>query len=96
LSQLGLIEFHQGNHARAAQLFREALEIDPDDTVALYNLARLSIMEGKRAEGNRLIERFRRVKQRPMDRPMGGMGEPVVVPGKYAQLRDLGEVEAGS
>ncbi len=96
MSQLGLIEFHEGNHARAAQLFRNAIEIDPDNTVALYNLARLSIMEGKRAEGDRLIERFRNVKQRPIDRPVGGMGEPVVVPGKYARLRSLGEVEPGS
>ena len=96
LSQLGLIESHAGNHARDGELFRKALEIDPDDTVALYNQARLCILEGDREGGERLIDRFRKVKRRPTDRPMGGMGEPVLVPGKYARFRGLEGPKDGS
>jgi tetratricopeptide (TPR) repeat protein len=84
--QLGLIEFHRGNLNPAVEYFDDALRCDPSNMIALYNAARALKALGRDARSQELMERFKTLKaaQRPM--PGGGMGEPYLIPGKYASL----------
>lgn len=85
--QLGLIEFHRGNLTPAVEYFEQALQRDPDNPSALYNEARALKALGKEAESRRLMERFKALKASQKPTPGGGMGEPYLIPGKYASLR---------
>jgi tetratricopeptide (TPR) repeat protein len=57
---LGLAQLRerQGRHAHAEALYRRVLQLEPDDVIALNNLAGLlSGSDGKHAEGLQLVER---------------------------------------
>ena len=65
LFNVGFIEEHQGNQARAETLFQEALRINPDFPEALLELANLRIAEKKFAEAVPLLRRYVRVSHDP-------------------------------
>jgi len=59
---LGRIELADGRPERAAAAWVRTLEIDPENTTALYQLGLLYKKEGKAAEAGRLLDRFQRLK----------------------------------
>ena len=61
---LGQLLLASGNPAAAAQEWRAALKVDPENTTALYQLGLLSRQEGKTDEARRLMDRFRHAKAR--------------------------------
>ncbi len=85
--QLGLIEFHRGSLGQAVEYFEQALQLDAENPTALYNEARALKALGRDAKSRELMERFKVLKAARKPTPGGGMGEPYVIPGKYASLR---------
>lgn len=86
LGQLALIAFHQGRFEEALEYVERARREDPSSPMLIYSEARIRLQLGQREAAHRLFEEFRNRKNSE-PRPMtGGMGEPTVIPGKYAQL----------
>ena len=65
LFNVGFIEERQGNYARAEQLFREALRLNPNFPEALLELANLRITSKKFEEAAELLKRYVRVSREP-------------------------------
>jgi tetratricopeptide (TPR) repeat protein len=59
LAQLGLLRLREGLPKKAIPLFRQALELRPEDLLARYNLGRAYLQSGNRREGQRLLLEFR-------------------------------------
>lgn len=85
--QLGLIEFHRGNLDSAVKYFEQTLNRNPANPAALYNEARALKALGEDAKSRELMERFKALKATQKPVPGGGMGEPYLIPGKYASLQ---------
>jgi tetratricopeptide (TPR) repeat protein len=85
--QLGLIEFHRNHLESAVKYFEQALNCDPSNAAALYNDARALKALGEDAKSRKLMERFKVLKATRKPTPGGGMGEPYLIPGKYASLQ---------
>ena len=60
--RLGLISEKRGNGLRAAGLYAKALKLSPDHASAHYRLGRLLLEQGKKEQGARHLELFRRLK----------------------------------
>jgi tetratricopeptide (TPR) repeat protein len=61
-AMLGRIELADGRPERAAAAWVRTLEIDAENSTALYQLGLLYKKEGKAAEAGRLLDRFQRLK----------------------------------
>ena len=60
---IGQIYVQQKKYEEAIGAFRRALEAEPYNETALYNLGLLLTRTGKREEGQRLIQKFQRLKE---------------------------------
>jgi Flp pilus assembly protein TadD len=89
LAQLGMARLHAGLYPDAVDLLRRAVDLDPSDHTALYNLSRALLMLGRRDEATPVLEEFRRLKKNRPDAALGGMGDPALIPGRYARIRCL-------
>jgi tetratricopeptide (TPR) repeat protein len=87
--QLGLIESKEGRPDRAVGFFEQALKLNPDCTAATYNLGRALIQSGHPEEGQKKLSEFQELRKRIKKPVRGGMGEPAILQGKYAQARTL-------
>ncbi|GAB4231701.1 MAG: hypothetical protein Kow00109_03970 [Acidobacteriota bacterium] len=86
LGQLALIAFHAGEFQKSLDYLEEARRLDSEDPSLIYSEARARLQLGQREKAQELFTLFRerkKVTKKPMP---GGMGEPSVVPGKYAEL----------
>src|SRR5206468_11198083 len=61
LFNMGYIEERQGNHARAEELFQQALRSNPDFSEALLELANLRIANKRLEEAAELLRRYVKV-----------------------------------
>src|SRR5439155_24896039 len=61
LFNMGYIEERQGNHARAEELFQQALRSNPDFSEALLALANLRIPNKQLEESGELLRRYVKV-----------------------------------
>ncbi len=61
--QLGQLYAQQRRYAEAIQVFRIALDAEPYNSTALYNLAQALIRSNERAEGQALLARFQSLRQ---------------------------------
>jgi tetratricopeptide (TPR) repeat protein len=61
---LGQLYAQQLKYTEAAASFRIALQTEPYNTTALYNLATALIRSGDRAEGQKLIQLFQEIRRR--------------------------------
>lgn len=86
LGQLALIAFHAGNFQRSLDYLVEARRLDPEDPSLIYSEARARLQLGQRDKAQELFALFRERKKVTKKPLPGGMGEPSVVPGKYAEL----------
>src|ERR1700675_4576554 len=64
LFNLGYIEERQGNHARAEELFQQALRSNPDFSEALLELANLRIANKRLEEAADLLRRYVKVSRK--------------------------------
>ena len=87
--QLGLIEFRAGRVDSAVLYFEKALTLNPDCTAATYNLGRSLIQCGRTEDGKEKLTEFQELRKRVKKPVRGGMGEPAILQGKYAQARPL-------
>ena len=60
--RLGLISEKRGDVQGAARLYAEALKLSPGNDSAHYRLGRLLIAQGKKEQGARHLELFRKLK----------------------------------
>src|SRR5688572_28771646 len=60
---LGQIYVQQRKYIEAAAVFRLAVEAEPYNSTAIYNLATALLREGKREEGQQLMTRFQALRQ---------------------------------
>jgi Flp pilus assembly protein TadD len=81
---LGRIELAHGRSERAAAAWVRTLEIDPENSTALYQLGLLYKKEGKAAEAGRLLERFQRIRAKKHDEEESLVPILRVVPEKRA------------
>ena len=61
---LGQLDLAAGKPDAAALDWQTALKIEPENTIALYQLGLLRRRQGKTAEAERLMQAFQRVKAR--------------------------------
>jgi Flp pilus assembly protein TadD len=73
LTELGMAEAALGDGAAASESWTKALELDPKQYDALYNLALLELKNGRTHEGWALLERF--AASAPRDRYARELGE---------------------
>ena len=89
--QLGLLAFEGENYSDAVKAFESASRLNPDCTAALYNLARALMRSGQTARGQELLNEFQSLTRKRENHEVGGMGQPTVLQGKYAQVLALPE-----
>jgi tetratricopeptide (TPR) repeat protein len=79
--QLGQLYMQQRKFAEAATALRAALESEPYNTTALYNLATALLRAGQRDEGQRMMQRFQELRERGAGTTIG---QNYLEQGRYA------------
>src|SRR5205814_2137537 len=92
---VGQIFVQQKKYPEAIAAFRKAIESEPYNETALYNLGLLLTRTGKRAEGQQLLKEFQQLKARGVGTAIGTnylesgrYAEAVVSTGAEAELVD--------
>ena len=89
---LGQLYAQQRKYAEAIAAFRVALDAEPYNGTALYNLATASLRGGEREEGQRLIQRFQALRQ---SGAATVIGQNYLEQGRYAEAVASTGTEAG-
>ncbi len=79
---LGQIYMQQRKYAEAAATLRLAIEAEPYNATALYNLATALLRDGKREEGQKLMSRFQTLRQAGA---ATSIGQNYLEQGRYAE-----------
>ena len=80
--QLGQLYSQQRDYGKAVERFRTAVEVEPYNGTALYNLATALLRSGEREEGQRYLQRFQEL------RGLGSattVGQNYLEQGRYAE-----------